>query len=72
MKRYILQPVNVISLLIISMLFTVVSFGQDKKVDINVNTKSGNDNLFAQPWVWVVGGALFILLLVALLRSNKN
>lgn len=25
-----------------------------------------------QPWVWVIGGAVFILLLVALLSGNRN
>ncbi|MEJ7675858.1 MAG: hypothetical protein WKF59_24950 [Chitinophagaceae bacterium] len=27
---------------------------------------------YAQPWVWIVGGAVFLLLLVALLRGNSN
>jgi len=26
--------------------------------------------MFSKPWVWVVGGAVFILLLVALLRGG--
>jgi len=40
-------------------------------VDIDVN-KGGGDagNFFAQPWVWIVGGAVFILLLVALMRGR--
>jgi cell division protein FtsW (lipid II flippase) len=54
------------------LLLSIFAFAQDKKVDINVNTKSGNDNFFMQPWVWIVGGAIFILLLVALLRGNRS
>ncbi len=71
MKQKILKPAKSIIFLFLSMLFSLISFAQDKKVDIDINTKSGNDNFFLQPWVWVVGAALFILLLVALLRGKK-
>lgn len=27
---------------------------------------------YAEPWVWVVGGAIFILLIVALTRRNST
>ncbi len=57
----------------ITMLFmSVLTFAQDKKVDIDINTKADNSNVFMQPWVWVVGGAVFILLLVALIRGGKK
>ena len=42
--------------------------GGGKDVNINVNTK-GNA-WYASPWVWVVGAAVFILLLVALTRGS--
>jgi ABC-type phosphate transport system auxiliary subunit len=48
-----------------------VALAQDagtKKVDIDVNTKG--DAWYASPWVWVVGAAVFILLLVALTRGS--
>lgn len=48
-----------------------VAFAQDKKVDVNITTDKGGD-WYAQPWVWIVGGAVFLLLLVALLRGNSN
>jgi len=49
----------------------VIAFAQDKKVDVDINTNSGS-NWYAQPWVWIVGGAVFLLLLVALMRGNSN
>ena len=52
-------------------LLQTVAFAQDKKVDININSDKGG-NWYAQPWVWIVGGAVFLLLLVALLRGNGN
>ena len=55
------------------LLLSIYSFAQDKKVDIDINTKpESNDNFFMQPWVWVVGGAVFLLLLVALMRNNSS
>lgn len=63
---------NKIAMVFVMMLISLLSFAQDKKVDIDINTKSENDNFFMQPWVWVVGGAVFLLLLVALLRSNSS
>ena len=49
-----------------------IAFAQDKKVDVNISTDKGGGNWYAQPWVWIVGAAVFILLLVALLRGNKS
>lgn len=51
---------------------TMMALAQDagtKKVDIDVNTK-GDAAWYASPWVWVVGAAVFILLLVALTRGS--
>ena len=59
-------------LLLLSFFITVSTFAQDKKVDIDINTKSENEGFWMQPWVWVVGGAIFVLLLVALLRGGKK
>lgn len=59
-------------LLLLSFIQTAV-WAQDAgttKVDINVNKSGGN--WYAQPWVWIVGGAVFLLLLVALMRGNSN
>lgn len=49
-----------------------IAFAQDKKVDVDISTDKGGGNWYAQPWVWIVGGAVFLLLLVALMRGNSN
>ncbi len=77
MKQHLIVPrktfFKTLQLMIASLLFSFYSIAQDKKVDININTKSDNGGgFFMQPWVWVVGGAVFILLLVALLRNNRS
>jgi hypothetical protein len=50
---------------------SVAGFAQDKKVDVDINTNSGG-NFFASPWVWIIGVAVFILLLVALMRGGTR
>jgi len=48
-----------------------LTFAQDgtKKVDVDINTNSGSE-WYTSPWVWIVGAAVFILLLVALTRGG--
>ena len=71
MKRSLVIPRHYfqrIGLFLTALLISFLSFAQDKQVDITVNTKK--DNVWGQPWVWVVGAAVFILLLVAILKSG--
>ena len=54
----------------LSLLTTLQVFAQDKGLDIEV--KIGTEPVwYQQTWVWVVGGAVFILILVALLRKRR-
>ncbi len=57
--------------LLMAFVYSVNIFAQDatKKIDVDISTHSDN-GFFASPWIWVVGGAVFILLLVALLRGS--
>ena len=72
--KIIRNTLSKISLVIMTVLISLCSFAQngggaDVNVDIN---KGGGSNWYTQPWVWIVGAALFILLLVALLRNNSS
>ncbi|MBA2745513.1 MAG: hypothetical protein H0U44_04730 [Flavisolibacter sp.] len=62
-----------LALTFVTAFLSVICFAQEgggtKDVDVNIST--GNDaNWYASPWVWVVGAAVFILLLVALTRGS--
>ena len=59
-------------LLLITVMTTGLVFSKEKKLDVNIDVNKGNQQWYAQPWVWVVGAAVFILLLAALLRSGKK
>jgi hypothetical protein len=59
---------------------TFIALAQDdggsKEVDASVNvtktTTTTTDTWYTQPWVLIVGGLVFILLLIALLRGRGS
>lgn len=73
-----LQPLRIkIMLSLVTLLSSIWLQAQEetKKIEVEINTKGAGEtanSFFTQPWVWVVGGAVFILLLVALLRGNRR
>ena len=50
----------------------VLAQGETKSVDVNIDTKGDGGDWYTSPWVWVVGAAVFILLLVALTRGSSR
>ncbi len=61
-----------VALLVLSVLQTAVWAQEGGGADIDVKVTKESSNWYAQPWVWIVGGAVFLLLLVALMRGNSN
>lgn len=65
-----------ISFMILAFLVSLATFAQEGEgggADINVDiNKDSGGTWYTQPWVWIVGAAVFILLLVALLRGNRT
>lgn len=60
-----------ITFLLFGVLSTIYLFAQDdKKLDVDISVNKDNANWYQQPWVWIVGGAVFILLLVAMMRGS--
>lgn len=60
-----------ISMLMFSLMLSVIAVAQEtKKVDVDISTGKDSGSFFASPWVWIVGVAVFILLLVALMRGG--
>lgn len=59
-------------MLCLSLFMAVVSFAQEKKIDVDINADKDGGGFMGSPVMWVIGGAVFILLLVALLRNNSG
>lgn len=70
MKKYFTNSWDRALMMSMFVFTSMYSFAQDKGLDIDVDINKDDGNLFAKPWVWIVGGAVFILLLVALLRGG--
>lgn len=56
-------------LALLGLLISFQIFAQDGGLDIDIDL--GKPEWYEQPWVWVVGGAIFILILVGLLRKKR-
>ena len=52
----------------------IILFAQEKttEVDISLNKDNSGGNWYASPWVWIVGAAIFILLLIALTSGGSR
>jgi hypothetical protein len=72
-KNFTLNVKHGLLVLFLSLLQTIVWAQDGGGADVNVKiSKDGGGSWYTQPWVWIVGGAVFILLLVALLRGGSN
>jgi len=61
-----------LSSMILMVFMLSVAWAQDKGIDINVDIDKKGDNWYNNPLVYVIGGAVFILLLVALLKNGSK
>ena len=62
-----------LAVVLISLFASVIASAQDvpEKVDVNINTEGGSV-WYGQPWVWAVGVAVFIVIIVAITRSRTD
>lgn len=51
---------------------TMLAMAQDGGKDVNINVNTKGNAWYTAPWVWIVGAAVFILLLVALTRGGRR
>jgi hypothetical protein len=61
----------ILIMLVLGVVNLPASLAQDKKLDIDVDVDK-EPVWYQQPWAWVLGAAIFIVLLVALLRGGKK
>ena len=71
MKKIISRSWLRLTTTLLSFFLGVISFAQDKGIDVDINVKK-EQAWYQNPVVWVIGGAVFILLLVALLRGGAK
>jgi len=60
-------------LTLLAVLTNILLFAQEKTTQVDVDINKGNGgNWYTSPWVWIVGAAVFILLLVALTSGSRS
>ncbi len=60
---------------VLSFLTSVKTFAQNtvpENVNVDISADTGSAGWYAQPWVWVVGVAVFIVIIVAITRGNSR
>jgi hypothetical protein len=60
------------SFLLLSLFAAITTFAQEKGVDVDIDVNKNDSNWYQQPWVWIVGIAVFVLLLVAILKGGSR
>ena len=71
MKNFFQRAWLMPPILFFTCIMCVATNAQDKKVEIDIGVDK-EPVWYQQPWAWVLGAAIFILLLVALLRGGKK
>jgi hypothetical protein len=59
-------------LLFITMMLASTVVRAQAEINVDISKDSGGGGWYTNPIIWIVGAALFILLLVALLRGGKK
>lgn len=71
---HVLEKSILAAVVILSSFFgSVAAFAQSvpEKVEVDVNT-GGDTMWYGQPWVWAVGVAVFIVIIIAITRSGNR
>lgn len=75
-KLFSLRPIFFLSFLMFSLISWAQDSGETQSSTTTTTTRSTDvtttTEWYTQPWVWIVGAAVFILLLVALLKSSRG
>jgi hypothetical protein len=74
MKNFQKTPLQIvrISAMLLMVFMSSIAWAQDKGIDINVDIDKKGGNWYSNPIVYVAGAAVFILLLVALLKGGNK
>ncbi len=63
---------NTFYFLMIAVLFNLHSVAQDTSVTTRTTTSTTENVWYMQPWAWMAGGAILLVILIGLLSGRKK
>ena len=73
MKKLIFNAVQKFVLLFVLCVIQLLAWSQDSVSHSTTTVTTKTNNSFqVEPWMWIVGGAVLLVILGALLRGNSN
>jgi len=76
MKQFNLATLKKGTLLFLFSIIGLISFAQDSGATTSTttatNTNKTTTSVFVEPWVWVVGGIILLLILIGLFRKGNS
>jgi hypothetical protein len=76
MKQFNLTTVKKGMLLFLFSIIGLMSFAQDSGATTSTTTSTNSNktttSVFVEPWVWVVGGIILLLILIGLFRKGSS
>ena len=72
MKKLAYNAANKFLLLLVFTAMQLIAWSQDAVSHTSTTVTTKTNNFEIEPWMWIVGGAVLLVILVALLRGSTN
>ena len=72
MKKLTYNAANKVLLLFVFCAMQLLAWSQDAVSHTSTTVTTKTNNFEIEPWMWIVGGAVLLVILVALLRGSTN
>ena len=72
MKKLAYNAANKFLLLFVFTAMQLIAWSQDAVSHTSTTVTTKTNNFEIEPWMWIVGGAVLLVILVALLRGSTN
>ena len=72
MKKLTFNAANKFLLLIVFSAMQLIARSQDAVSHTSTTVTTKTNNFEIEPWMWIVGGAVVLVIVIALLRGNSN
>ena len=72
MKKLTYNAANKVLLLFVFSAMQLLAWSQDAVSHTSTTVTTKTNNFEIEPWMWIVGGAVLLVIIVALLRGNSS